>query len=124
MAKSISISRLSNVLVATVQIDLSSEVLNNFRASLLDKVREHSIKGVLIDLSEVKTLDRMDMDALLEIVTTVEVMGRGCAFVGIRPGIAMALVNIGYETENLHCARSIDDGLAMIGNIRGFEQCD
>lgn len=115
MSKSISISRLSDVLVATVQVDLSAEVLDNFRSNLLDKIREHSIKGVLIDLSEVKTLDRLDMDALLHIVTTVEVMGRGCAFVGIRPGIAMALVNIGYETERLHCARSIDDGLVMIG---------
>jgi rsbT antagonist protein RsbS len=116
MSKSISISQLSGVLVATVQVDLSSEVLDNFRSDLLNKVRDHSIQGVLIDLSEVRTLDRMDMDALLQIVTTVEVMGRGCAFVGIRPGIAMALVNIGYETDKLHCASDIDDGLAMIGN--------
>ena len=117
MSKSISISQLSGVLVATVQVDLSSEVLDSFRSDLLNRVREHSVKGVLIDLSEVKSLDRMDMDALLQIVTTVEVMGRGCAFVGIRPGIAMALVNIGYETENLHCASDINDGLIMIGNV-------
>lgn len=116
MPKSISISRLSNVLVATVQIDLSAEVLDNFRRDLLDKVRVHAVRGVLIDLSEVKTLDRMDMDALMQIVATVEVMGRNCAFVGIRPGIAMALVNIGYDTESLRCVRTIDDGLVMIGH--------
>ncbi|TFH92698.1 STAS domain-containing protein [Vibrio ouci] len=116
MSTSVSISQLSGVLVATVQVDLSSEVLDSFRSEVLNKVREHSIQGVLIDLSEVKSLDRMDMDALLDIVSTIEVMGRGWAFVGIRPGIAMALVNIGYETENMHCARDIDDGLAMIGN--------
>ncbi|MCG9580435.1 STAS domain-containing protein [Vibrio tubiashii] len=115
MKKSISISQLQNVLVATIQVDLSDEVLDDFRLHLLEKVGSHSISGVLIDLSEVKTLDRADFDKLFTIVKTVQVMGRRCLFVGIRPGIAMALVNIGYQTEQLPCVQSIDDGLHLVG---------
>jgi len=114
MKKSISVSQLQNVLVATIQVDLSDEILEDFRHHLLDKVGNHSINGVLIDLSEVKTLDRVDFDQLFQIAKTVEVMGRRCLFVGIRPGIAMALVNIGYHTEQLPCVQNIDDGLLLI----------
>ncbi|KLN66593.1 MULTISPECIES: STAS domain-containing protein [Vibrio] len=121
MKKSISISQLQNVLVATIQVDLSHNILEDFRHHLLEKVGSHSISGVLIDLSEVKTLDRVDFDQLYTIAKTVEVMGRRCLFVGIRPGIAMALVNVGYNTEKLPCAQSIDDGLLAVR--RGPHAC-
>lgn len=115
MHKSISINRLKHALIATIQVDLSKTVLDEFRQELLDMVvKSGSVKGVLIDLSGVKTLDRQDMDALLEIVSAVEVMGRMCLFVGIRPGIAMALVNIAFDTELLHCVNNIDDGLKVL----------
>ncbi|WP_159737905.1 STAS domain-containing protein [Vibrio atypicus] len=115
MSQSISISQIQDVLIATIQVDLSVMVVNEFRTQLLERVSQHTIQGVLIDLSEVKTLDRMDIDALVDVVATVNVMGRRCVFVGIRPGIAMALVNINYDTDQLTCVRSIDDGLAVVG---------
>ncbi|ERB66347.1 RsbS, negative regulator of sigma-B [Vibrio coralliilyticus OCN008] len=115
MHKSISINRLKHALIATIQVDLSKKVLDEFRQELLDTiVMSSTVKGVLIDLSGVKTLDRQDMDSLMEIVSAVEVMGRICLFVGIRPGIAMALVNISYKTEQLNCVNNIDDGLAAL----------
>ncbi|WP_159651380.1 STAS domain-containing protein [Vibrio atypicus] len=115
MSQSISISQIQDVLIATIQVDLSTSVITEFRAHLFEKARAHTIQGVLIDLSEVKTLDRMNMDALVDVVATVEVMGRRCVFVGMRPGIAMALVNINYDTDQLTCVSNIDDGLAMVG---------
>ncbi|MCG9595494.1 STAS domain-containing protein [Vibrio sp. Isolate25] len=117
MHKSISINRMKQALIANIQVDLSKAVLDEFRQELLNMVMNStSIKGVLIDLSGVKTLDRQDMDSLMQVVSAVEVMGRICLFVGIRPGIAMALVNISYQTESLRCVSSIDDGLAIIGS--------
>lgn len=115
MNRSISISRLQNTLVATVQVDLCDQVLNVFRQQLLEKVGLHSVNGVLIDLSEVKTLDTADMNKLITIMDSVAVMGRRCILIGIRPGIAMALVNLDFDIDKLVCAANIDDGLQLIG---------
>ncbi|MEH0664618.1 STAS domain-containing protein [Vibrio scophthalmi] len=113
MDNSISINRVKRVLIASIQIDLSLETLVAFQNDLLEEVKHSDVDGVLIDLSGVKTLDRTAMDTLVDITQAVTVMGRKSVFVGIRPGIAMALVNIDYDTTKLNCVNNIDDGLAI-----------
>ncbi|WP_235862907.1 STAS domain-containing protein [Vibrio ruber] len=114
MQESIAISQIKHALVASIQADLSAEVLSDFCHELLSQISANYIQGVLIDMSDVKTLDRQDIEALIQISLNVQVMGRQCIFVGFRPGIVMGLMNLGVDTSALCCAADLNQGLILL----------
>ncbi|KUI96662.1 STAS domain-containing protein [Vibrio sp. MEBiC08052] len=114
MRESIAISQLKHALIASIQADLSVGVLTDFCNELLSRISANYIQGVLIDMSDVKTLDRQDIEMLIRISLNVQVMGRQCIFVGFRPGIVMGLMNLGVDTSALCCAADLDQGLMSL----------
>ncbi|MDW6093930.1 STAS domain-containing protein [Vibrio rhizosphaerae] len=118
MRESIAISQLKHALVASIQTDLSADLLTDFCNELLSQIAENYIRGVLIDMSDVKTLDRQDIEALIQIALNVQVMGRQCIFVGFRPGIVMGLMSLGVDTSALYCAADLDQGLKLLREQR------
>ncbi|WP_261888093.1 STAS domain-containing protein [Vibrio rhizosphaerae] len=118
MRESIAISQLKHALVASIQTDLSADLLTDFCNELLSQISENYIRGVLIDMSDVKTLDRQDIEALIQIALNVQVMGRQCIFVGFRPGIVMGLMSLGVDTSALYCAADLDQGLKLLREQR------
>ncbi|SHF25597.1 STAS domain-containing protein [Vibrio gazogenes] len=114
MRESIAISQLKHALVASIQADLSAGILADFCHELLSQLAENYLHGVLIDMSDVKTLDRQDIEALIQISLNVQVMGRQCIFVGFRPGIVMGLMSLGVDTSALCCAADLEQGLVLL----------
>ena len=61
--------------VASIQIDLTPEVLQQFRIDLLERVQESRANGVILDVSGIDILDLDEFHALRRVMRMAEMMG-------------------------------------------------
>ncbi len=106
--------------VASIQIDLTPEVLRQFRTELLERVQESSASGVILDVSGVDLLDRDDFDALRKTMVMAEIMGARPILSGLKPGVVSALIDLGVEPEGLKAALSLDDAFRLLDRMQAL----
>lgn len=114
MQSIIAINKIEHALVVSIQVDLTLKLLNSFRSELLEKVRNNVVRGVLLDMSGVKTFGRNEMSELVNIAHMVNVMGKKCIFVGLRPGVVMGLLDIEFNVEEIDSAANLERGLQRL----------
>jgi rsbT antagonist protein RsbS len=103
-----------NVVIASIQIDLSDDVLDQFREDLLARVHETSCRGVIVDVSGLDTIDSEEFAALRRIMTMTNLMGSRSILLGLRPGVVSALIEAGAEVDGLDAAIDLDGAFEML----------
>ncbi|ENM5768672.1 STAS domain-containing protein [Vibrio mimicus] len=114
MQSVISISRMQQALIASVQVDLSLSVIKAFEEELLAALGRDNVRGVLIEMSGLKSCSRVELSRLLQLSYAIEVMGRHCIFVGIRPGLVLGMLDTGLDTTHMVSVASIEQALAIL----------
>ena len=100
--------------VASIQVDLTDEVLRRFRDELLARVQSSGADGIILDLSGIEVLDDADFEALHRTMTMGRLMGARTVVCGLRAGVVAALVELGCETEDIVASYNLDDAFAMM----------
>jgi rsbT antagonist protein RsbS len=103
-----------NVVIASIQVDLSDEVLDQFREDLLARVHETGSRGVIVDVSGMDTIDSEEFAALRRIMTMTNLMGSRSILLGLRPGVVSALIEAGAEVDGLDAAIDLDGAFEML----------
>jgi rsbT antagonist protein RsbS len=104
--------------VASVQIDLSPEVLRQFRIDLLECVQESGANGVILDVSGIDILDLDDFNGLRSTMEMTEVMGARPILSGLKPGVVSALIDLGADSEGVNAVLNLDDAFRLLDEIR------
>ena len=120
----IAIQRSRDVLVATIQIDLTEPVLARFQEDLLTRIHATHARGVVLDLSGSDTLDLHEFEALRRVVAMAELMGARAVFVGLGPGVVSALITLGADTDGVRATLDLDEALRMLGSDEGEVEPD
>ncbi len=102
-------------LVASIQIDLTDQVLSRFRQELLERIAGAHVHGVVLDVSGVEVMDSADFEMLRTTMTMASVMGATPIIVGLKPGVVSALVDMDVDTRNVRAALNLDDALQLLG---------
>jgi len=102
-------------LVASIQIDLTDQVLSLFREELLERIASTRVHGVVLDVSGVEIMDSTDFDMLKTTMTMASVMGATPIIVGLKPGVVSALVDMDVDTRGVRAALNLDDALQILG---------
>ncbi len=104
--------------VASIQIDLTPEVLRQFRMDLLERVQESGANGVILDVSGVDILDLDDFNALRETIKMAEIMGARPILSGLNPGVVSALIDLGVDPEGLNTVLNLDDAFRLLDEFQ------
>jgi rsbT antagonist protein RsbS len=102
------------VVVASIQVDLSEEVLARFQEDLLGRVHETGSRAVILDVSGLETLDSSEFAALRRIIAAVKIMGSDSVLVGLQPGVVSALIEVGADVEDLRTAIDLDAAFDLL----------
>ncbi|MHC5023937.1 MAG: STAS domain-containing protein [Planctomycetota bacterium] len=97
-----------NCVVASIQVDLTEEVLRAFRSDLLEMLHATAAEGVILDLGGVNVLDPEDFEALRQTLEMAALMGAHTILAGLRPGVVSALVELDARVEDVHAALNLD----------------
>ncbi len=102
------------VVVASIQLDLDEATLHRFREDLLHRIHATGLRGVILDISALDTLDSTEFAGLKTIMVMCELMGAEPVLAGMRPGVVSALIEAGVDLGNLRAAIDLDAAYAVL----------
>ena len=111
----IPILRLGSVLIVSVQGDLADAVAVALRHDVGDAVSSGGITGVVLDVSGVAIVDSYLGRVLTEIAADCSLLGARTVVAGIKPAVAITLVEMGLRLDGARTARSLEAAMAMLG---------
>jgi rsbT antagonist protein RsbS len=120
---SVAILRRGDVLIASIQSDLSDTEVVELRQELAELVGRHRLRGIVIDVGALDVIDSFVTRALRTIVLTARLLGAATVIVGLAPDVAIAMVQFRLNLKPLRVALDLDEALAMLDrlNQRGAE---
>ena len=107
--------------VASIQVDLSDEVLDQFRTDLLELIGVSGASGVILDLSGVEVMDFEDFEALRQTIAMADLMGATTVLSGLQAGVVSSLVELEAATEDIVGALDLDDAFRVMEELRVYE---
>lgn len=109
--------RIGDILVASVQEDLYDRDALHLQTDLTDRLEETEARGVLIDLSTVEMVDSYLARLISEIAAISRLMGARTVVVGMRPAVALTLVELGLTMPGVRLALDSDKGYALLRRL-------
>lgn len=100
--------------IASVQVDLTSDVIGSLQDDVLDLIRDSGSAGLVIDISGVDALDPEEFVALRRVAQMVRLLGARPVMSGFRPGVVSALMDLDVDVSDVEAARTTDDAIEMI----------
>ncbi|MFD0305243.1 STAS domain-containing protein [Streptomyces sp. NPDC127119] len=114
MNEYVAILRIGGVLLVTVPAGLNDTTLVFLQEKLSQQIVKKAAHGVVIDITAVDTVDTFVGRRLSLIASVTVLLGARPVLVGIRPAVAVTLVQLGLELDDIAKARDLDAGLRML----------
>jgi rsbT antagonist protein RsbS len=112
-----------DVLIASIQSDLSDHDLVQLRDNVAEKVGRFKSLGVIVDVSMLDVMDSFATRMLSTIADTTRLRGAETVIVGIQPEVAIAMVQLGLTLDGIPTALDLEEGLELLkASIRGRGQ--
>ncbi len=97
---------------------LSRERAEQVNEVLLDAVRDHAAKVVLLDLTGVPSIDSSAAQALVNAAHAVRLLGAQVVLTGIRPQVAQTLVELGVDMQTFVIKANLQAGIEYAARAR------
>ena len=110
----IPILQLGNILLVTIQVELHDELAMTLQDDLTNKLSRTGARGVLLDISALEIVDSFIGRALAQIAGISRVMDATTVLVGMRPAVAITLVELGMTLHGIKTALNVDKGMRLL----------
>jgi rsbT antagonist protein RsbS len=114
---SVAILRQGDYLIASIQSDLSDGEVLTLRDELSELVGRHRARGLIVDVAALDVIDSFVARALRAIAVTARLRGAETVVVGVRPDVAIAMVQFNLNMEPLRAALDLDEAVAVLDVI-------
>ncbi|MGV9451591.1 STAS domain-containing protein [Streptomyces sp. NPDC003635] len=108
---------LGDVLLVTLQGALHDEVSERLQQDITQRIAASPvpISGVVIDISGVEIVDSFLGRILAEIAGSARLLAARTVLAGMRPAVAITLVELGLTLPGLMTALDVDSALTLLG---------
>ncbi|WP_433517514.1 STAS domain-containing protein [Nonomuraea sp. CA-143628] len=113
------ILKLGDILIISIQIDLDDQSVLALQEDLADAVVAHGARGVIIDITAVEIVDSFIGRMLATIAATSRLLDAQTVVVGMRPAVAITLVELGLSLGGVRTALNLEKGIALLDHVRG-----
>ncbi len=110
----IPILKMGEFLLVTIQVEMHDRLVMGLQDELTEKIVRHRARGVLIDISALEIVDSFIGRALGNIAKMARVLDADTVVVGMRPAVAITLVELGLDLEGVRTALNAERGMEMI----------
>jgi rsbT antagonist protein RsbS len=118
MRDSVPIISIRDCLLVSIQAELGDALAREVQDALMTRASEEGCKGVVLDISSVQLIDTYITRVLSDIGRSVRFMGAACVVVGMRPAVAMTLVEMGMDMSGVDTALSLESALERLELLR------
>ena len=120
----IPILKMGDRLLVSIQVDMHDRLAMTLQDDLTDKIVSARAKGVLIDISSLEVVDSFIGRMLANIAGMARVLDAITVVVGMRPAVAITLVELGLSLTGVRTALNVEKGMALIRGERPEDTVD
>lgn len=117
----IPILRIGHCLLVTVQVDMHDDLALALQADLSDAIERFGARGVLIDISALDLVDSFIGRVLADISAISRLQNANTVVVGMRPAVAITLVELGLSLPGILTAINAERGMQLLEAARAME---
>jgi rsbT antagonist protein RsbS len=110
----IPILKMGRCLIVSIQVDMHDRLAMALQDDLTARIAETQARGVLIDISSLEIVDSFIGRMLANIAAMARVLDAFTVVVGMRPAVAITLVELGLALPGVRTALDVEKGMALI----------
>jgi rsbT antagonist protein RsbS len=110
----IPILKVGRVLVVPIQVDMDDQTVVGLQERILAELERTRARGVLIDISLLEMVDSFIGRMLSDIAAMARIMDARTVVVGMRPAVAITLVELGLELRGVETVLNVDEGIKLL----------
>ena len=114
MSDRLPILRIGENLLVSIQVDLDDQTVMNLQEDLAEHVVRHGARGVIIDITAAEIVDSFVGRMLATIASISRLLDAETVVVGMRPAVAITLVELGLSLGGVRTALNLEKGLAIL----------
>ena len=116
----IPILKMGEYLLVTIQVDMHDRLAMTLQDDLTSRIVEARAKGVLIEISGLEIVDSFIGRMLANIAAMARVLDARTVVVGMRPAVAITLVELGLSLSGVRTALNVEKGMRLITDSDGI----
>ena len=115
----IPILKMGHFLLVTIQVDMDDRLADTLQNDLTNRISQTGARGVLIDISSVDLVDSFIGRMLANVAAMARVLDAETVVVGMRPAVAITLVELGLSLPGIRTALNVDRGMRLLREALG-----
>ncbi|HEV2633579.1 MAG TPA: STAS domain-containing protein [Actinocrinis sp.] len=118
MSNQLPILKIGDVLLVSIQTDLDDETVLFLQDDLAERITATGAHGVVIDISAVEIVDSFVGRMLATVAALSRTLDAETVVVGMRPAVAITLVELGLSLGGVMTALDLEKGLRVLARLR------
>lgn len=108
------ILKLEDFLLVSIQVDMHDQLALTLQDDLTQRIVATRARAVLIDISALEMVDSFMGRMLGNIAAMSRILDAQTVVVGMRPAVAITLVELGLSLPGIRTALNVDAGLSLL----------
>jgi rsbT antagonist protein RsbS len=110
----IPILRMGKCLLVTIQVDMDDQLAMTLQDDLARAIAAQESNGLLVDISALEMVDSFIGRMIANTAAMCRVLDAETVVVGMRPAVAITLVELGLSLRGIHTALNVERGMSLL----------
>jgi rsbT antagonist protein RsbS len=108
-------------LIVPIQGAIADDVMAQLQDDVTQRIERGDVEGLVIDVSGIQILDSYLTRNLRDLAVTARLMGVTAVVSGLRPAVAVTLIEMGLEIPGVHTTLNLERALELLQETRAEE---
>ena len=114
----IPVLKIGEILLVSIQVDMEDQIALQLQEDLSERIVQTGVHGVIIDITALDIVDSFIGRMLSTIASVSRVLDAETVVVGMRPAVAITLVELGLSLTGVRTALNVERAMELLADSR------